>query len=123
MKLSEFNTADGISVLCDLSPFVFNIVSDDELMAELRNAISPEKTITHLEWIALGVAKVSKIVPIIFKKRKADVLGILAILNGIPEEKIAKQNILVTAKQLKELINDKELMDFFASCAASEESE
>lgn len=123
MKLSEFNTGDGISVLCDLSPYVFNIVSDEELMAELRNAISPKKTITRLEWIALGAAKVSKIVPIIFKKRKSDVMGILAILNNTTPGKIAKQNILVTAKQLKELINDKELMDFFASCAASEESE
>ena len=123
MKLSEFTTSDGINVLCELSPYVFNIVTDDDLMTELRKAISPKKYTTTVEWIALGAAKVSKIIPIVFKKRKSDVIGILAILNSTTTEKIAKQNLLVTAKQLKELVNDKELISFFKSCAPLEENE
>lgn len=123
MKISELSTNEGVNVLCELSPYVLNITSDEELLAELKTAVSAGKTTTQAEWIALGVAKIAKLIPIIFKKRKDDVFGILAVMNGKSVEQVKKQNLLVTAKQIKELIKDKDLLDFFVSCADSEESE
>ncbi len=123
MKLSECTTGKGIDVLCALSPYVINIVSDEELLKELRTTLSPQKTLTKAEWIALGAAKIAKIVPIVLKKRKNDVMGVLSVLNEKTVEDIEKQNIIVTAKQVRDVIRDKDLLDFFVSCADSEESE
>lgn len=73
--------------------------------------------------MVMGVNKASKLVPIVFKKRKTDVLGIVAVLNGKTVDEIANQNFLITAMQVKEIIKDKNLLDFFKSCAAMEGDE
>ena len=123
MKLSEISTEKAIDVLCDMTPYVDSIVSDEELLNELKNAIKVDKIATKAEWVALGVDKLNKLIPIIFKKHKADVFGIVGILNEKTSDEIAKQNFLVTAAQIREIIKDKDLMDFFKSCVGAEESE
>lgn len=123
MKLSKFSTNEGINTLCELSPYVLNISSDEDLLQELRTAISPDKAVTYAEWVALGASKIAKLIPIIFKKCRDDVIGILSVMNGKTVEEIEKQNILVTAKQIRDIVKDKDLIDFFVSCADSEESE
>ena len=123
MTLSELSTERAADVLCELVPFVSNIATDDELIAELKREIAPGGVTTRAELLALGAEKVSKLVPIVFKKRKADVFGVLAVLNGKTVEDIAKQNLLATLWQIKEIIKDKDMMNFFKSCAGSEGSE
>ena len=61
--------------------------------------------------------------PIILKNRRSDVYGILAVLNEKSVEEIAKQNLLVTMRQIKDVSKDKELVDFFKSWADTEENE
>ena len=116
-------TDEGLNFLCEITPYVNNIVTDEELIAEIKNAIKAESTTTTAELITKGVEKVNKLVPIVFKKRRNDVYGIIASDLHKPIGEIAKQNFLVTAKQVRELIADKDLLDFFKSCAAMEGSE
>jgi hypothetical protein len=47
----------------------------------------------------------------------------LGALNEKSVEEIAKQNILKTMSQIKDISKDKELLDFFKSCTGTEESE
>ena len=123
MRLSEITTDRAVEILCELTPHISNIVTDEELLSELKRAVASEEVATRAQWVALGVEKINKIVPIVLKKRKSDVFGILGVLNEKTAEEIANQNLLVTMIQVREVIKDKELLDFFKSCADSEGSE
>lgn len=123
MKLSEMTTDRVMDVLCEIAPCITNIASDEELLAELKNAIDPKAVKTKAELMVKGAEKVTKLVPIVLKKRKADVFCILAALNEKTAEEIGKQNIIATMAQVREVVKDKDLMDFFKSCVGSEGSE
>lgn len=123
MKLSEMTTDRAMDVLCEITPFIANITADEELLEELRNAIDPKAVKTKAELMVKGVEKITKLIPIVLKKRKADVFGILAALNEKTVEEIGKQNIIATMAQVREVVKDKDLMDFFKSCVGSEGSE
>lgn len=123
MKLSEMTTDRAMDVLCEITPCIANITADEELLAELRKAIDPKAVKTKAELMVKGVEKITKLAPIVLKKRKADVFGILAALNEKTVEEIGKQNIIATMAQVREVVKDKDLMDFFKSCVGSEGSE
>lgn len=123
MKLSQLSTERATDVLCELTPYIANIVEDSELMESLRDAIDTDKVKTKAELIAIGAGKAIRLIPIILEKRRSDVFGILAVLNEKSVEEIAKQNLLVTMRQIKNVSKDKELVDFFKSWADTEESE
>lgn len=123
MKLSELSTEKATDVLCEIAPFFMNIIGDEELTLELKTAIDFKSANTMAEKIALTAAKISKVLPILLKKRKTDLFGILGALNEKSVEEIAKQNIIKTMTQIKDISKDKELLDFFKSCTGSEESE
>lgn len=123
MKFSEMSTERAADLLCEITPCVTSIVTDTELLAELRHAIDPKAVKTRAEMLAAGAEKVTKIIPILLKKRKNEIFGIIGALNGASAEEISRQSILVTARQIKEIVKDKELLDFFKSCADSEGSE
>ncbi len=123
MKLSELSTDRATDVLCEIAPYATNIMTDEELIGELKAAVDFKDANTMAEKIALTVGKISKILPIILKKRKGDIFGILGALNDKSVDEIAKQNIVVTMKQIRDISKDKELLDFFKSCTGSEGSE
>ena len=123
MKLSELSTERATDVLCEIAPYFMNITTDEELVGELKSAIDFKEANTMAEKITLTVGKISKILPILLKKRKTDLFGILAALNEKSVEEIAKQNIIKTMLQIKDISKDKELLDFFKSCTGTEESE
>ena len=123
MKISEISTDNAMDVLCELTPYITNIVTDETLVAELKEAIDFKDANTMAEKIALTAEKITKIIPIILKNRKNDVFGIVGVLNNKTVDEIAKQNIIVTMKQIRDIAKDKELLDFFKSCTDTEESE
>ena len=123
MKISEISTERAMDVLCELTPYVTNIVTDENLVAELKEAIDFKEANTMAEKIALTAGKITKIIPIILKNRKNDVFGIVGVLNEKTIDEIAKQNIIVTMKQIRDIAKDKELLDFFKSCTDTEGNE
>ena len=123
MKISEISTERAMDVLCELTPYVTNIVTDETLVAELKEAIDFKEANTMAEKIALTAEKITKIIPIILKNRKNDVFGIVGVLNGKTIDEIAKQNIIVTMKQIRDIAKDRELLDFFKSCTDTEGNE
>ena len=123
MKLSQISTDHGFDVLCELAVYVSNITADEELMSEIKRAINIKDVKSQAEMIAVGIDKVKKFIPIIFKKHRQDVFEILAVLNDKTAEEISKQKLIITAIQIREVIKDKELIDFFKSCTDMGESE
>ena len=123
MKISEISTDNAMDVLCELTPYVTNIVTDEDLVGELKKAIDFKEANTMAEKMALTAEKITKIIPIILKNRKNDVFGIVGVLNEKTIDEIAKQNIIVTMNQFRDISKDKELLDFFKSCTDTEGNE
>ena len=120
MKLSELDTSRAADVLCEAGAYALNILTDEELAAELKSKIDSPDELSRLELYTFGVQKVSTLLPIVLKKHRNDVFGILAAVNGCAVNYIASQNIMVTMQQVKELVSDKDMIDFFKSCAPVE---
>lgn len=123
MKLSQLSTDRAMDLLCEIATPVTNIMTDEELIKELKSAVDFEKANTMAEKIALITGKFTKILPLILKKRKADIFSIIASLNEKTIEEIGSQNVIETMSQIKDIAKDKELLDFFKSCTGTEESE
>lgn len=123
MKLSDLSTEKAADVLCDICVYVSNITCDEELMQTLRDSAVESGAKTKAEIMVWFAEKFSSLLPIIFKKHKADVFGMVAVLNGVKPETVAKQNILKTMGQVRDMVKDKELVDFFKSCAQPEKTE
>ena len=123
MKLSELSTDKATDVLCELTPYITNILSDEALLSELRTAVDFKEANTLAEKMALTASKITNIIPILLKNKKSDVFGILGALNEKSVEEIAKQNFIKTMKQIKDIAKDKELLDFFKSCTSMEGGE
>lgn len=122
MKISELSTDKALDVICEITPFVDEIATDEELISTLKEKVKLPEGATRADMLKIGADKINKIVPIILKKRRSAVYGILAALNESSIEKISKQSMISTAKQIKEAVGDKELIDFFRSCVGAEGS-
>ena len=120
MKLSELDTSRAADVLCEAGAYALNILTDEELAKELKSKIDSSGELSRLELYTFGVQKISALLPIILNKHRADVFGILAAVNGCAAKDIARQNIMTTMQQVKELASDKDMIDFFKSCAPVE---
>ena len=122
MKISELSTDKALDVICEITPFVDEIATDEELISTLKEKVKLPEGATRADMLKIGADKINKIVPIILKKKRAAVYGILAALNESSIEKISKQSMISTARQIKEAVGDKELIDFFRSCVGAEGS-
>lgn len=114
MKLSELTTERALDLLCELTPYIANITADKALLDELGKKFdSKGKSIAEL--YVFAAHKCAQIVPLLLKDHRADVFGLLAVLNETTVDKIAKQNAMETIKQVCEAFKDKEFLDFFKS--------
>lgn len=118
MKLSEFSTDKAADILCEIGVYTLNILSDEEFRGSLKKLTDDEKPQTVGERYAIGVQKIGQWIPLILKKHREDTFGILAAVNGVTIDAVRKQNVLVTMRQIRELAKDKDLIDFFKSCAS-----
>lgn len=122
MKLSELSTEQAADVLCELTPYIANITGDKNLLDELsKKFVKDGKTVAELYTFA--AQKCAAFVPILLKDHRVDVFGVLSVINETTIDKIEKQNILETIKQLRELFKDKDLLDFFKLWQQEEKTE
>ena len=116
MKFSQLTTDKALDVLCEITPYIANIATDDELMAVIGKAVKREG-MTRAGVLLLGAEKLTKMVPVLLKTHRDDVYGVVAAVNGKTVVEIREQNFMKTTAQIVEVIKDKELLDFFKSCA------
>lgn len=123
MKISELTTERAADVLCEVSIYALNILSDKELLASLRMQLEgTDGDRTKAEMIAIASEKVAELVPLLLKKHKDDVFGIVAAVNGLTLEQVRQQKIIKTMNAVKEMAQDKDLIDFFKSCVSTEKA-
>lgn len=123
MKISELTTERAADVLCEVSIYALNILSDKELLASLRMQLEgTDGDRTKAEMIAIASEKVAELVPLLLKKHKDDVFGIVAAVNGLTLEQVRQQKIIKTMTAIKEMAQDKDLIDFFRSCVSTEKA-
>lgn len=123
MKISELTTERAADVLCEVSIYALNILSDKELLASLRMQLEgTDGDSTKAEMIAVASEKIAELVPLLLKKHKDDVFGIVAAVNGLTLEQVRQQKVIKTMTAIKEMAQDKDLIDFFRSCVSPEKA-
>lgn len=123
MKISELTTERAADVLCEVSIYALNILSDKELLASLRMQLEgTDGDRTKAELIAIASEKIAELIPLLLKKHKDDVFGIVAAVNGLTLDQVRKQKIIATASAVREMAQDKDLIDFFRSCVSTEKA-
>ena len=122
MKFSQLTTDRALDVLCEITPYIANIAADEEIIQTIGRSVKREG-LTSAGVLLVGAEKLTKAVPLLLKNHRDDVYGVVAAVNEADRETIAQQNILKTTKQLVEVLRDKELLDFFKSCAEPEANE
>ena len=120
MKISEMDTNHAAEVLCEITPSIANITGDKALLDALKEKTGGD---TLADIYLSGAKKLSAIVPLLFRNHKNDVFGILAAINDCSVDDICAQPVITTMRQIVEMLQDKELKDFFASVSAGEQSE
>lgn len=124
-KISQLTTDEALDVFCELTPHINDIISDEELVEEIKRKLDKngDGELSRIEMLRFGVDKINKIIPIVLKKKREALLGIIAVMTNSELEDIKKQNIIITLAQVIDLAKDKDLMDFVRSCLNSEKSE
>ena len=96
MKLSDYKNEEALDLLAELIEPASKIMSDKNVQKLIKGK---NKT---------GVVKT------IIKSHKSEIIEILAILDGVPVDQY-ECNVLSLPIKLLELLNDKELVNFFTS--------
>lgn len=123
MKLSELSTDRALDVLCELTPYISNIASDEAVVKSVGKIVDAEKDLNIYGKGLLLVERMGEIVPVLLKTHRPDVYGILSVMNERPAAEIAAQKITETIRQVRELFQDPELLSFFKSSAQQGQSE
>lgn len=123
MKLSELSTDKALDVLCELTPYISNIASDDSVVGAVGKIVDTDKNINLYGKGLLLVERMGEIVPVLLKTHRPDIYGILSIMNERPEAEIAAQKLTDTIRQVRELFQDPELLSFFKSSAQQGQNE
>lgn len=122
-KLSDLGTDECLNVMCEITPYISNIVSDQELMENLGKGVD-KKGMTNVGVIMLGIKRMFTAVPLLLKNHREDIYNVVSTVGGeMTVEEIAAQNIMVTLNQVRSLSHDKVLIDFFKSWVRGEEAE
>lgn len=122
MKLSDLTTDQSLNVLCEITPYVSNIVTDEKIINTIGKGVNT-KGMTKIGVIRAGIERITDLVPSLLNTHRADVYGILAAVNMTKPDKIAAQKLTKTMEQIKEAVQDEELMAFFRSFGSQNKKE
>lgn len=123
MKLSDLSTDKALDVLCELTPYVSNIASDDAVVGAVGKIVDTSKDLNLYGKGLLLVERMGEIIPVLLKAHRPDVYGILSVMNERSAADIATQKITDTIQQTRELFRDPELLSFFRSSAQQDRTE
>lgn len=112
--LSQMTTDEVCDALCVAAPAVQAMADDEQLVAEIQRVL-PQGEHSKMDIYRFGVSRLAVLVPIILKAHRNDLYTALSPFNGVPVEDFGKQRFLVTLGQVRELVKDKDLIDFFSS--------
>lgn len=114
-KISELGTDECCEVLCMIARPVQNIVDDKKLMATIGTAISKDAKsgLTAVGMVMAASSRIVSALPVLLRDHREDVYAILSAVGGVSVDEVKGQNIITTMQEVKEVLKDKELLDFF----------
>lgn len=117
MRISDIKGEAVIDLIADIIEPVANIATDPKMQEIMKTEQVPEGTDVR----ALAVDRLKRNVPKLIKSHKADVIAILATLEGVPVDIYTERlNLATLIRDVTEVFNDPELVGFFTSQAVSE---
>lgn len=118
IKINELSTDKTLDLICDLTPWVSEIMEDKEVVklfsekVKIGEKASEEKVKNTV--ITATIKKVTGLIPALLKNHREAIYNILSLLNEKSVEEISTQKAIVTINEIKEMLSDKDLMDFFS---------
>lgn len=121
MRISEMSSGQGLDALLGLLPIVESIISDREFLGEAAKVLEgggkeDGGKLSKEEYLGRGLEKINSLAILLFERKRKELFGILGVLGGKSPEEIEKQSFITTLGEVRDLIKDKELLDFFGSC-------
>ena len=113
MKLSELSTDKALDVLCELTPYIKNITDDEAATSSIGKVLDDGQGLNLYGRFMLLAGWVGDFIPVLLRTHRADVYGILSVMNERPVEEIASQKLIDTMAQVRELFRDEDLLSFF----------
>lgn len=123
-KFSNMSTDEALDTFCEITPFVSNIVTDQDLLGSIGKGVG-SNDLTNIGVIMLGIKRLFNATPILLRKHRQDIYNIIAVMHEEDKtvDDIARQHSMTTFKQIRALTEDKVLIDFFKSWVRGEEAE
>lgn len=115
MKLSELSTDRSADVLCELAPYIGSITDDREFVKTIGKVVTADEPMNQYGNYAMIAGRIIESIPLLLKKHRADVYGILSVMNERSVKEIAEQKLIETMRQVRELFDDEVFEDFFKS--------
>ena len=120
MRISEIKGEAVIDLIADIIEPVANIATDPRIQEIIKHETVPEGTDIR----ALAVERLKANVPTLIKTHKADVIAILAAIEGVDAAEYKKNlNLATFIKDVTEVFADPDLIGFFTSAVPSEMTE
>lgn len=114
MKLSELTTGQAADVLLQITPSIANIAKDQAAIEAIGRVADFDNM--NRRGIQMVVAdRYASFVTVLLKDHRRDVFNILAAVNLSTPEAIEAQKITETFRQINEIRDDQELVDFLTS--------
>lgn len=114
MKLSQLSTDRALDVLCEITPYIVNITSDEKVIQPFVG-LKDFKDMTKIALFIATIERYSVMLPVVLKTHREDVYGILSVVNEKTPEEIGAQSLIETMSQFKEVFQDEEFLTFFKS--------
>lgn len=114
MKLSDLTTGQAADVLLQITPAVANIAKDQKAIDAIGRVADFDNM--NKRGVQMVVTdRYASFVTVLLRDHRPDVFTILAAVNLSTPEAIESQKITETFRQINEIRDDKELVDFLAS--------
>lgn len=123
MKLSELSTDQALDVMCELTPYIDNIVNDPDTVNTIgKVVVHKDGKINRYGVFALAMGRITEFAPLLLKNHRQDLYSILSVMNDRPVDEIAGQKFVETMWQIRELFQDEEFFSFLKSFAPQEQT-
>lgn len=118
MALKDLSTGEAADILVQLAPLMDNITSDEKIMERI-GVQSKTEGLTIAGKYAMAMHRVFSSVPLLLVDHRADLFGIVAIINRKDPAEVAAQPIVKTINEIKAIFNDEDLRSFFGAFAST----
>lgn len=126
MKLSEMTSEQGVDVLIRLTPVITGLLSDSEFISEVTGILAGKsedgKELRAEDYLSRGIEKINSLAFLLFRKKRGALFEIIGAVSGKSAAQVASQSFIVTLSAARDILRDKDLINFLKSCAGTEKN-